>query len=604
MMTAPCKAFALASLLLLLCALPQEARAWWNSDWSYRKPITLDGGATGGALSADIAQIPVLIRLHDGNFKFTDAKDDGTDLRFIAGDDKTPLKYHVEKYDSVFDIAVVWVNVSGLKAGASSDIWLYYGNPKATDGSTPKETFDSDQVLVYHFADKDGPARDSSAYANNALSPVGHEDASLIGSGAKFVAGNTGLSLPGSPSLTLAAGGGFTWSAWIKPDPSTPDSVLYARHDGAGSLVIGLTAGAPYVSVNGTAVTGTALKAGDWHFLAVSAADSTILYVDGKPVQTATTALPALATPATVGIDGTTGAYVGELDELRLSKIARPASFIAAEWSSEGPDGKLVRYGQDEQTSSWSSGYFAIILRSVTLDGWVIISVLIVMAVISWFVMVDRARYVGKVSRSNKAFLTAYRSAGQNLERFDRLLAGQDGKKLSKSELTLIRKSPLNRVLLAGKEEIDLRIAETGVSHLDELVLSAQTIEAIRAGVDAVVVQETHALNKLMILLTIAISGGPFIGLLGTVVGVMITFAAIAAAGDVNVNAIAPGIAAALVATCAGLFVAIPALFGYNYLLAKIRDATADIQVFADKFITRTAELYHAPRALKNLAAE
>ena len=70
-----------------------------------------------------------------------------------------------------------------------------------------------------------------------------------------------------------------------------------------------------------------------------------------------------------------------------------------------------------------------------------------------------------------------------------------------------------------------------------------------------------------MVLLTIAISGGPFLGLLGTVVGVMITFAAIAAAGDVNINAIAPGISAALLATVAGLAVAIPALFGYNYLI-------------------------------------
>jgi biopolymer transport protein ExbB len=74
-----------------------------------------------------------------------------------------------------------------------------------------------------------------------------------------------------------------------------------------------------------------------------------------------------------------------------------------------------------------------------------------------------------------------------------------------------------------------------------------------------------------MVLLTIAISGGPFLGLLGTVVGVMITFAAIAAAGDVNVNSIAPGIAAALLATVAGLAVAIPALFGYNYLASRIK---------------------------------
>jgi hypothetical protein len=63
----------------------------------------------------------------------------------------------------------------------------------------------------------------------------------------------------------------------------------------------------------------------------------------------------------------------------------------------------------------------------------------------------------------------------------------------------------------------------------------------VKAAIDADMVRETHRLNSQMVLLTIAISGGPFLGLLGTVVGVMITFAAIAAAGDVNVNAIAPG---------------------------------------------------------------
>jgi biopolymer transport protein ExbB len=95
-----------------------------------------------------------------------------------------------------------------------------------------------------------------------------------------------------------------------------------------------------------------------------------------------------------------------------------------------------------------------------------------------------------------------------------------------------------------------------------------------------------------MVFLTLSIAGGPFLGLLGTVVGVMITFAAIAAAGDVNVNAIAPGIAAALVATVAGLGVAIPALFGYNYLISKIKDATSDMHVFVDEFVAKMAEFY------------
>ena len=118
-------------------------------------------------------------------------------------------------------------------------------------------------------------------------------------------------------------------------------------------------------------------------------------------------------------------------------------------------------------------------------------------------------------------------------------------------------------------------------------------------------VKESQRLNKLMVVLTISISGGPFLGLLGTVVGVMITFAAIAESGDVNVNAIAPGIAAALVATIAGLFVAIPALFAYNYLVTRIGELTSDMQVFIDEFVTKMAEFYaNEPVADHRQAAE
>jgi biopolymer transport protein ExbB len=97
-----------------------------------------------------------------------------------------------------------------------------------------------------------------------------------------------------------------------------------------------------------------------------------------------------------------------------------------------------------------------------------------------------------------------------------------------------------------------------------------------------------------MVLLTIAISGGPFIGLLGTVVGVMITFAASAAAGDVNINSIAPGIAAALLATVAGLAVAIPALFAYNWFASRIKEMSNEMQIFADELTSRIAERFES----------
>jgi biopolymer transport protein ExbB len=123
-------------------------------------------------------------------------------------------------------------------------------------------------------------------------------------------------------------------------------------------------------------------------------------------------------------------------------------------------------------------------------------------------------------------------------------------------------------------------------------VVGAQSVEAIRATLDASITRITQKLQSQMVLLTIAISGGPFLGLLGTVIGVMIVFAAVAAAGDVNINAIAPGVAAALAATVAGLGVAIPCLFGYNWLNTRIKAITADNRVFVDEFVARMAEEY------------
>ncbi len=126
----------------------------------------------------------------------------------------------------------------------------------------------------------------------------------------------------------------------------------------------------------------------------------------------------------------------------------------------------------------------------------------------------------------------------------------------------------------------------------NERVLNEYSVNSIRSGLEAYVTREVQSLNRNMVLLTIAVSGGPFLGLLGTVLGVMITFAAIAASGDVNIAAIAPGVPAALLTTVFGLIVAIPALFGYNWLATRIKAMVADMHVFTEEFITKMAEQY------------
>jgi biopolymer transport protein ExbB len=89
-----------------------------------------------------------------------------------------------------------------------------------------------------------------------------------------------------------------------------------------------------------------------------------------------------------------------------------------------------------------------------------------------------------------------------------------------------------------------------------------------------------------------SITGGPFLGLLGTVWGVMNTFAGMAEAGEANLMAIAPGVASALACTLAGLVVAIPALFSYNYLTSQIKNLNADMAVFLDQFSLKLEGTY------------
>ena len=140
--------------------------------------------------------------------------------------------------------------------------------------------------------------------------------------------------------------------------------------------------------------------------------------------------------------------------------------------------------------------------------------------------------------------------------------------------------STLYRLYHHGMREVLTRLEGKSAGAARANVLTPTAIESIRATMDASQTRMTQRLQDQMVLLTIAIAGGPFLGLFGTVVGVMITFAAIAVSGDVNVNAIAPGTAAALVATVFGLGVAIPCLFGYNWLNSRIKEIVADMRVF------------------------
>jgi biopolymer transport protein ExbB len=591
---------------LAVLAFSGTAHAWWNGDWSLRKKIVIDTTATGMEIDNSIGTAFVLLRLHDGNFAFDAAKEDGSDLRFLASDEKTLLSFHVEKIDSLMNEAFVWVKVPDLQPNAQTTIWMYYGNAgqSAVNVQDVKGTYDSSTVLVYHFAEKGSPFADSSGN-ENATKAAGLTTESLIGDGMRLT-GHTPVTIPATPSLQVFPGGAMTWQAWIKPAALAVNAVIFSRHDGTGSLVMGVDNGVPFVEVGGPngvvrSTAGAPIAVSSWHHLAVVGAPGKVaLYLDGDPYgPPLAVSLPGLNTDILIGADADGSArpgFAGEVDEMEMAKVARPDGFIkfaAASQAGNDTSDKLVGLGQDEQTKTWLSGNstFGILIHSLTPDGWAVICLLTVMAIVSWTVMFLKASFLNKNAKGSDHFMKAWRHVATDLTALDsgdmenaKSLGGRVDKKGQKA----LRNACIYHIYHRGVEEIRHRMSSAD----GQRVLSAQAIQAIRATLDGVMVRETQKLNKLMVLLTIAISGGPFLGLLGTVVGVMITFAAIAAAGDVNVNAIAPGIAAALLATVAGLAVAIPALFGYNYLISRIKEATSDMHVFVDEFVTKLAEFY------------
>jgi biopolymer transport protein ExbB len=561
---------ATASLILL----PTIAFGWWNKDWTQRTAVTLNTSSAGVPTQETLTGIAIPVRLHSGNFDFVGARSDGSDLRVVAGDDKTPLKFWVERFDSVSELAVLWVQEPSVLPGTDKNtIYVYAGNDKAAADANgaggPAVIGNAATIAAFHFAEKDGmPADQTGLIKATAATPV--EVNGLIGQSARLA--GVPIIFPANDKLKFAADAPLSLSLWVRPD--TAAGTLYAQ----GPLQLTLAGGKLTAKFGAVSVAVGDVAAGTWSQVALSVDPGKLtVYVNGvETSQPLPRPSPAIEGEIRVG-EG----FQGLLDELEISDVARSAEWIKFNFAAQSADAKLIATKTETAAneSSGSTGYFGILFKSLTPDAWTIIGLLGVMFMIAVAVMISKSLYVMRTDKANQLFLRRFREAPDVLNLEEDNGHGPFGD------------SSLYRLYRAGLTQLLKR----KVGETNRAVLSGASMDAVKASIDADSVREGYALNSQMVLLTIAIAGGPFLGLLGTVLGVMITFASIAAAGDVNVNAIAPGIAAALLATVAGLSVAIPSLFGYNYLASRIKTISSDMQIFIDEFVTRVAETYGAP---------
>lgn len=192
------------------------------------------------------------------------------------------------------------------------------------------------------------------------------------------------------------------------------------------------------------------------------------------------------------------------------------------------------------------------------LPGKMIVLILFASSIGAWYVMWTKMVQLSRARRSSDQFIELFRQKSSPFA---------PGRR--------IQQSPLNTLYEAGCKAIEAEGGQT---------LNAHQVEAIRAVVDRTMADEALKLEDGIGMLATAVSACPFLGLLGTVWGVMDAFGGMASSGAATLSAVAPGIAGALLTTVVGLLVALPSSIGYNMLTSRIRHLAVEMDNFSQEF--------------------
>ena len=227
-----------------------------------------------------------------------------------------------------------------------------------------------------------------------------------------------------------------------------------------------------------------------------------------------------------------------------------------------------------------SLGSFGELLANAGLVAKFVLLVLFFLSVVCWAVIFQKAILFRGIARETARFLRMYRES----RRFSLIANG--AKRL--------RTSPLARVYLGAHQEL---VAATsalpdtmdGPPEAGEEGIGPERLESVQRAMRRVQSSEIERMERYLAFLATTASAGPFIGLFGTVWGIISSFQSIGSQGSASLAVVAPGISEALVATAAGLAAAIPAVIGYNYFVGKVRHWATDMDNFALE-VTNLAE--------------
>ena len=232
-----------------------------------------------------------------------------------------------------------------------------------------------------------------------------------------------------------------------------------------------------------------------------------------------------------------------------------------------------------------AAGGLVFSFEHATVAGKMVLLCLAIASIFSWSVMVTKMRVIQFARKQTDRFLAAFRQDRQPLRLFESSVRFPG--------------SPVFQVYRAGCDELTFHLL--GSAELDETFrarleiadkITPAQMHAVNAAMERSVGETALTLESQMIVLATAVSGAPFLGLLGTVWGVMDTFTGVAEAGSANLAAMAPGVSGALITTVTALCVAIPAMFGYNFLVTSIRGMIVEMDNFAAELASEFEHKY------------
>ena len=190
--------------------------------------------------------------------------------------------------------------------------------------------------------------------------------------------------------------------------------------------------------------------------------------------------------------------------------------------------------------------------------------ILLFFSLVSWALIFQKLGIFGRIRRQSDQFLRIFRAT----------------KGVANPQGIIAAGSPFANVYAAGYRELQSQVTGEGNNPHPRI----KSLQAVTVSMQLAATDEVRRVEKGMNWLATTAGVAPFIGLFGTVWGIIDAFSGLGTAGAASLRAVAPGIAEALITTAAGLFAAIPALIAYNHFLQDIRDLAQRLDTFALEF--------------------